>query len=572
MPSETRTCQSCKTTFAIAAEDFDFYKKISVPPPTWCPECRMRRRYAWRNDRNLYRRECGLCKKSIVTMYSPNKPFAVYCPNCWWGDGWDAAAYGRELDFSRPFFEQFAELQCDVPRIALLGKNSVNSEYTNHSSDNKNCFMCSSAMHCEDAMYSDFVLHSSSIADCALAYEKAERCYECVDVRTSYRCQYSMLIQDCSECYYCYDCRGGTDCFLSANLRNKKYCFLNEQLDKEAYQAKVKEWNLGSHGDREKLYAQYQELLSKRALRKYAAIERSVASTGSYVFNSKNAIQCFDADGLEDAKHCVNVSDGKTVMDSYRNADKIELVYECHALIRDYNVAFCNLSYDDSDLQYCDHCFNSHDLFGCIGMKKGEYSILNKRYSPEEYEALRAKVIEHMRAGGEYGEFFPVALSPFGYNESHAQLYMPLSKDEVLARGWKWEDQSLGTFGKETLQPEAIPDKIEDAKDDILQAALKCASCSRNYNIIRPELDFYRRENVPVPRLCPACRDRRRIALRPPRRLWQRQCMCDYAARPNTVKHAHHLEGQCPNEFETPYAPGRPEAVYCEPCYNAEIL
>src|ERR1044072_985042 len=74
MPSEIRTCQSCKSAFAIAPEDFDFYKKIDVPPPTWCPECRMRRRYAWRNDRNLYRRTCDLCQKSIVTMYSPNKP------------------------------------------------------------------------------------------------------------------------------------------------------------------------------------------------------------------------------------------------------------------------------------------------------------------------------------------------------------------------------------------------------------------------------------------------------------------------------------------------------------------
>ncbi len=28
---------------------------------------------------------------------------------------------------------------------------------------------------------------------------------------------------------------------------------------------------------------------------------------------------------------------------------------------------------------------------------------------------------------------------------------------------------------------------------------------------------------------------------------------------------------QCPNEFETSYAPERPEIVYCEKCYQQEV-
>ena len=131
-------CKNCNQSFTIEPDDASFYERIRVPPPTWCPECRVVRRYAWRNDRNLYRRNCDLCGKSTVTMYSPNKPFKVYCQPCWWSDNWDATAFGRDYDFSRSFFEQFAELQQVVPRIAMLGKNSVRSEYTNHSGDNKN--------------------------------------------------------------------------------------------------------------------------------------------------------------------------------------------------------------------------------------------------------------------------------------------------------------------------------------------------------------------------------------------------------------------------------------------------
>src|SRR3989344_9286734 len=68
MNSEIRTCQNCKADFAIESEDFDFYKKIKVPPPTWCPECRMVRRLTFRNDRSLYRRKCDLCRKDMVAM------------------------------------------------------------------------------------------------------------------------------------------------------------------------------------------------------------------------------------------------------------------------------------------------------------------------------------------------------------------------------------------------------------------------------------------------------------------------------------------------------------------------
>src|SRR3989338_3525816 len=218
-----KQCTNCHGEFKIDDDDLYFYKKIAVPYPTHCPDCRAQRRYAWRNDRNLYRQKCGLCEKSVVTMYSPNKPFKVYCNTCWWSDKWDPSKYGQDYDESKSFFEQFKELQLKVPRLALLGKNSVNSEYTNHSSDNKNCFMVSSGMFCEDVMYSDFIFHSRDSSDCHMVYAKAERCYQCINVDNSYQCQFCILVNNSSNCYYCYDLRGCTDCFMSVNLRNKNY-------------------------------------------------------------------------------------------------------------------------------------------------------------------------------------------------------------------------------------------------------------------------------------------------------------------------------------------------------------
>jgi len=49
MGTETCSCANCKAQFVIEPEDFGFYEKIKVPPPTWCPECRMIRRFSFIN-------------------------------------------------------------------------------------------------------------------------------------------------------------------------------------------------------------------------------------------------------------------------------------------------------------------------------------------------------------------------------------------------------------------------------------------------------------------------------------------------------------------------------------------
>ena len=273
------------------------------------------------------------------------------------------------------------------------------------------------------------------------------------------------------------------------------------------------------------------------------------------IFNSKNTFHAFDTYNSENEKYVINSVNTKDSMDCYNFGFGSELIYETHANIHSYNMLFTHLSYDNHDLQYCDTCQNSENLFGCVGVKSGSYVIFNKKYSETEYKDLKGKIIEHMKKTGEYGEFFPPQLSPFGYNETEAAIYMPLSKDEALARGYKWEDLVPGTFGKETLEPEQIVDDIKDVQDTILKEALRCTKCNKNYNIVKAELDFYRHENIPIPRQCPDCRYKARINLRPPRKLWHRKCM-----KPG-----------CNNEFETSYAPERPEIVYCERCYNEEV-
>ncbi len=561
---ETRNCKSCQKDFDIKSDDFSFYDKLKVPPPTICPDCRQMHRYAWRNERTLYRRNCDLCQKSTVTIYSPNKPYKVYCVPCWWGDGWDPTVFERDFDFNRPFFEQFAQLQHEVPRMALLTKNSINSEYTNHSGDNKNAYISFSCFGNENLSYCTWVMNSRDCLDCSYIYEKGERLFECIDSQSSYQSQYCILVNNSSNCYYCYDVNGSSDCFLSSNLRGSRYVFKNQQYSKEDYFEKIKEYDLLSFSCREKLFTEFKEMMEKTAIHKSMIGERNVGSVGNLLYNCKNVDQCFDLDKSEDSKLIFGSLDIKDCMDLYHVGIKTELCYESHGCTRVYNTQFCHLCYDNSGLQYCDSCQNSQNLFGCVSVKKGEYMIFNKKYSKEEYETLRTKIIEHMKTTGEYGEFFPPSIAPVFYNETRGALYMPLSREEVVQKGWNWEEKVPGVFGKETVKPEDVPDSIENVEYEYIKNVFSCATCSKNFNITPDEFSFYKREKIPLARKCPDCREKNRWSLRLPRKLWHRSCMCDL------VHHDHNEK--CLNEFETAYSPERSEKVFCEGCYQKEVL
>ena len=382
--SETKTCQNCKKDFIIEPDDFSFYEKIKVPAPTWCPECRQQRRYAWRNERTLYRRNCDLCGKSTVTIYSPNKNLKVYCLKCWWGDGWDPASYGRDFDFSRSFFEQYHELQREVPRMAVLNVNSVNSEYTNHSGENKNVYLSFCTFGSEDVSHSTWVFDSRNSMDCSYIYSGGERLYECIDSRKAYHCQFSFLLENCVDCLYCYDCHGCNDCFMSSNLRNKSYYFKNQKYTREAYLEKIAEYNLSSYTTREELKKEFFDFMKNNSIHRYVISERNYNCNGSMLFNSKNSNNCFDAEELEDTKNIYASLKLKNSMDLYHVGKFSELAYEIQGSRGLYNSKSCYLCYDNQNIEYSDSCQNSQNLFGCISIKKGEYMILNKKYSKDE--------------------------------------------------------------------------------------------------------------------------------------------------------------------------------------------
>ncbi len=141
MGTETKNCQNCKQNFVIEPEDFVFYEKFKVPPPTWCQECRIQRRILFRNERKLFRVKDGITGTSILTIFPPESGYMVYDNSYWWSDKWDSLAYGQDFDPSRPFLTQLHELNLKVPKYRSAAINMVNSEYSGNADGLKNCYL-----------------------------------------------------------------------------------------------------------------------------------------------------------------------------------------------------------------------------------------------------------------------------------------------------------------------------------------------------------------------------------------------------------------------------------------------
>lgn len=535
-PSVTsKACTNCKSDFQILEPDLVFYEKFDVPKPTMCHDCRQQRRLAWRNERYMYKRKCDFSGDEIISMYPPDSPFKIYKQDIWWSDKWDATEYGREFDFDRPFFEQFRELQLEVPRVALVNKQSQNSDYTNHASKNKNCFMSGCIFGSEDCYYSDWIMDCKDSVDCSYMLEGSELCYETYYAWGSYRAFYCDFIKRCSDTWFCYDCVNAKNCFMCWNLRNKEYCIRNEQLTKDDYEREMAKLFPLTRERLDEFRAEYIKTKERGAIRPAIYSVQTENSVGDLMFQTKNAFYTFDSIEVEDCRYIYDAIEVKDSMDLY-HVGWSELLYECHAVVNAYFCRFCHFCYDNSNLTYCDCVQNSKNCFGCAGLNRKEYCILNKQYSKEEYEKLVPRIVEHMKSGGEFGEFFPIEFSPFAYTQARVQEYYPLTKAEVKAKGWRWSDYEA-----------PLPEVSGDVE------MVTCEITGRPFGLIKQELDFYKKMGLPLPRRHPDQRYLDRIAQRVPRKLWKRGCT------------------KCEEETWASFAPKDPAKVYCRECYLGEV-
>lgn len=596
MAIEHRQCQSCKSSFTVEAEDFKFYAKVNVPPPTFCPNCRMQRRMAYRNERTLYQRDCDLCHNSMISAYPRRTAFPVYCANCWWSDKWNPLDYGQTYDATKPFLAQWRELQSRVPRPYTNNQSPttmVNSAYTNCASELKNCYLTYGCMRDEDCAYSHYINDSRQCYD-TLYCLKSENCYDCLDIENCYNVYYSQSCAGCLDSFFLFDCRNCSDCLGCVGLRTKQYYILNQPYSKADYEKEKAKLALHTRSGRVAFQERYQAIYY-RSPRKYYHGQNNEGFSGDYISHCENTYQSFY---IKQARSCKFVFWCNTAEDvyDYMSWGTMEFSYECVSNgYNSYHCLFTDASWSDNkDLEYCSLCITSSNLFGCIGLTSQRNCILNKVYSETDYYKLREQIVHDMTTNlyqdkrgiaYPYGEFPPIELSPFLYADTVAQEHFPLTATVTQQLGYPWAESEKNSY---TIQRSAVdlPNDISAVGDDIIGQVIGCLhagkcleQCTEAFRITMPELQFYRRLNIPLAQLCYNCRHAGRVALRNPLQLWSRRCQCaGHHSNNGTYTNVaqqhqpHILDQPCPNTFTTSYNPNKKEVVYCESCYNAEIV
>ena len=117
-------CSGCKGAYRIVPEELKFYKRLGLPLPRLCPNCRYKERIKFRNPLKWYRRECMCrgrhganggstvlsgspskdkgqmtysnanlphpphkntepCLNRFETSYAPDRPEIIYCEECY---------------------------------------------------------------------------------------------------------------------------------------------------------------------------------------------------------------------------------------------------------------------------------------------------------------------------------------------------------------------------------------------------------------------------------------------------------------------------------------------------------
>ena len=164
----------------------------------------MRRRMAWRNDRNFYSRKCSATGKKLISAFGPSTSFPLYEHKYWWSDAWSALDCGRKVDFERPFFDQFMDLHSIVPQIPMIndnGSGSENCEYCYDFAFGKDCYFAVGMWEARDCLYCMLCDHGDRTVDCERVLRPVLS-YECMYSQRLTECIYILTSSDCERCFF----------------------------------------------------------------------------------------------------------------------------------------------------------------------------------------------------------------------------------------------------------------------------------------------------------------------------------------------------------------------------------
>ena len=359
---------------------------------------------------------------------------------------------------------------------------------------------------CEDCLYCHHCNGAKNCVDCDEA-TGCTLCYEVMDSVNTYGSRHSQGLMNCSDCRYSAFLTNCHHCLLCCHSTNLSYGYLNKTVSKEEFDTILEKF-------------QNDELFRKQALSEFQTLLASYPSTnlilsstdcsGYNIMYSSNLVDCRNSFYSQDVKYSLSLYQVKSCMDI--QCRKSELCLEGQSLDESFASAFCSRSLRSKWLRYCDSCQDCEHCFGCIGLRRQKYCFFNKQYEKADYEGLVAQIIEHMQTTGERGQFFHPTLSPFGYNETVANDLYPSTMEHIDTQGFNWSSyEAPAPTADVILQGKELPTRIDEVGDEVVKAAIACEKSGKLFRITPQELEFYRKQRIPLPKKHPDVRNLERL-------------------------------------------------------------
>lgn len=292
------------------------------------------------------------------------------------------------------FIAKFQKLILDSPHLCVNSRNVENCPYGDYIYNCKNCYVCFELGGSQNGYYLDSSMKTQSCVDCSFA-RHSELCYQCLNIEKCYNCNYCIDVSNSNDLTHCFDCIGCNDCYGCVGLRRKNFNIYNVEYSKEEYIKVLKTIEFDENKFRK---------LDLAHPRQNLHLSKSEDCVGDYIYNSKNCVECFDINNMEDCIYYINGnfnSPDKNNCDM-TDASGCELCYDCFSMGYSYN---CNFLVESSYCTDCDFGFaleSCKNCFGCTYLKNKQYFILNKPYSKEDYLAKIEELKSNLIKNGQY--------------------------------------------------------------------------------------------------------------------------------------------------------------------------
>lgn len=495
-----KTCPITGETWTCAERDLKVTKNLNLPQTDHAPLTRLKWLSAmWPGGQWWYNRHAEL-NKPIVCPVHPSTGIKVL-PDVEWFDK-DFSSLGKETDLKSPFFNQLIALRRAVPSqtnrnfepaensISIVSLGDVNSYFV-VLSKSKDTFFAVSALETESSAE---VYNSSSITNC----------YQVIHCERMHTCSYIRESKDCIRCDFLFDCRNCENCFGATNKRNAKYLWFNKQLSKKEWEARRAEVDLGSRKETQKWLAKFNELVKAAPWPENFNVQ-SENSTGEYLTKTTNCDHTYFADGGAKNEYWTTFSIGQAENNAYTGTPANSR--ECYWSADVSSCFRCHYSYLLSrcqNVEYSTECYDCENCFGCVGLRKKQFCILNKQYAESEYwktlDAIKCAMLER----GEYGQFLPAKMSPAWFPESGAFKYHLADRtfgEKINAHLFEPDtDGAMGDIATiaEVTDANELPDCVDEL-DSWIGKPVYDSTYNRRFSLLAPEVALYKKLRVAPP-------------------------------------------------------------------------